>query len=165
MTVDGLIRGLYPDMDVMEVGLPYAKEMLFSRFNPADASGTLMKSILKLQGMAEDVPAQLSQILSDLEGGKFRVDVRSESLDRIAENVRSLGLTIFLGLLASGLAMGGLMMVSLQIGGSRGLLLLGFAALLLAGFFFGAAVTSYWVGGRLPKLSIRRLLGKRAERS
>ena len=34
MTVEGLIRGLYPELDMMEVGLPYAKEMLFSRFQP-----------------------------------------------------------------------------------------------------------------------------------
>jgi len=164
VTIEGLIRGLYPDLDVLEVGLPYAKEMLFARFNPADASGTLMKSILKLQGMAEDVPAQLSQILSDLEGGKLRVNVRSESFDRIADNVRSLGLTVFLGLVASSLAMGGLVVVSRQLPGSHGLLLLGFAALLLGGFLFGAALTAYWVGGRLPKLSIRRILNPPADR-
>jgi len=160
VTVEGLIRGLYPDLDVLQIGMPYVKEMLFARFNPADASGTVMKSILKLQGLAEDVPAQLSQILSDLEGGKLRVNVRSESFDRIADNVRSLGLTVFLGLVASSLAMGGLLVVSRQLGGSRGLLLLGFAALLLAGFLFGAALTAYWVGGRLPKFSIRRVLNR-----
>ena len=164
VTLEGIIRGLYPDMDVMKVGLPYAKEMLFSRFSPGDASGTMMKSLLKLQGLAEDVPAQLTQILADLEGGKFRVQVRSESLDRIADNVRSLGLTVFLGLVASGLAMGGLVVVSLQIGGSRPLLLVGFAALLLAGFLFGASLTAYWFGGRIPKLSLRRLLSSRGEK-
>jgi len=164
VTIEGLIRGLYPDLDVLQIGMPYVKEMLFARFNPADASGTLMKSILKLQGLAEDVPAQLSQILSDLEGGKLRVNVRSESFERIADNVRSLGLTVFLGLVASSLAMGGLLVVSRQLSGSRGLLLLGFAALLLAGFLFGAALTAYWVGGRLPKLSIRRILNRPSSR-
>src|SRR5512136_3309961 len=129
--------------------------MLFSRFSPGDASGTMMKSLLKLQGLAEEVPAQLSQILTDLEGGKFRVQVRSEALDRIADNVRSLGLTVFLGLVASGLAVGGLLVVSRQIAASRGLLLLGLAALLLAGFVAGASLTSYWLGGRIPKLSLR----------
>jgi ubiquinone biosynthesis protein len=158
VTVEGLIRALYPDMDMMEVGLPYAKEMLLSRFDPTDSSGTLLKSMLKLQGLAEEVPAQLSQILADLEGGKFRVQVRSEALDRIADNVRSLGLTVFLGLVASGLAMGGMLVVSRQIGASRGMWLLGLTALLLAGFLAGASLTSYWLGGRIPKLSLRKLL-------
>ena len=158
VTIEGLIRGLYPELDIMEVGLPYAKEMLFSRFQPGDASGALMKSMLKLQGLAEDVPTQLSQILADLEGGKFRVHVRSESMDRIADNVRSLGLTIFLGLLASALALGGLFVVARQMAGSQAILLLGFSALLLAGFLFGASLTVYWLGGRIPKLSLRKLI-------
>jgi ubiquinone biosynthesis protein len=158
VTTEGLIRGLYPELDIMEVGLPYAKEMLFSRFQPGDASGALMKSMLKLQGLAEDVPTQLSQILADLEGGKFRVHVRSESMDRIADNVRSLGLTVFLGLLASSLALGGLFVVARQMAGSQAVLLLGFSALLLAGFLFGASLTVYWLGGRIPKLSLRKLI-------
>ncbi len=158
VTIEGVIRGLYPELDIMEVGLPYAKEMLFSRFQPGDASGALMKSMLKLQGLAEDVPAQLSQILADLEGGKFRVHVRSESIDRIADNVRSLGLTVFLGLLASALALGGLFVVARQMAGSQVVLLLGFSALLFAGFLFGASLTVYWLGGRIPKLSLRKLI-------
>jgi len=158
VTTEGLIRGLYPELDIMEVGLPYAKEMLFSRFQPGDASGALMKSMLKLQGLAEDVPTQLSQILADLEGGKFRVHVRSESMDRIADNVRSLGLTVFLGLLASSLALGGLFVVARQMAGSQAVLLLGFSALLFAGFLFGASLTVYWLGGRIPKLSLRKLI-------
>ncbi len=158
VTIEGVIRGLYPGLDIMEVGLPYAKEMLFSRFQPGDASGALMKSMLKLQGLAEDVPAQLSQILADLEGGKFRVHVRSESIDRIADNVRSLGLTVFLGLLASALALGGLFVVARQMAGSQVVLLLGFSALLFAGFLFGASLTVYWLGGRIPKLSLRKLI-------
>jgi ubiquinone biosynthesis protein len=160
VTIEGLIRGLYPGLDVMEVGLPYAKEMLFSRFQPGDASGALMKSLLKLQGLAEDVPAQLSQVLADLEGGKFRVQVRSESLDRIADNVRSLGLTVFLGLLAGSMALGGLFVVSRQMAASKLVLLLGFSALLFAGFLFGASLTVYWLGGRIPKFSLRKMLGR-----
>ena len=57
ITIEGIIRRLYPKLDILEVGLPYAKELLLSRFNPTDASSTIMKSLLKLQGLAEDVPA------------------------------------------------------------------------------------------------------------
>ena len=83
ITIEGIIRRLYPNLDILEVGLPYAKELLLARFNPSDASSAVMKSLLKLQGLAEDVPAQLSQILVDLEAGKFRVNVRSEDVERV----------------------------------------------------------------------------------
>jgi ubiquinone biosynthesis protein len=160
ITVEGVIRRLYPDLDVLAIGLPYARELLLARFDPRDASGTLMKSLLKFQGLAEDLPAQLSQILTDLEGGKFRVHVHSAELERIADNVRSLGLTLFLGILASGLTVGGLSMFARELATWRGLPALGFVALLLAGMLFGAAVTFYILGGRMKKLSLRRFLPK-----
>lgn len=156
ISVEGLIRRLYPRLDMLEVGLPYAREMLFARFNPADASGALMKSLLKLQGLAEDVPAQLTQILSDLEGGKFRVRVQSEDLEHIAQNVRSLTLTIFLGLLASGLTVGGFFVITRELSTWHGMTALGFAALLVAGALFGAALTFFVLSGRYRKISLRR---------
>jgi ubiquinone biosynthesis protein len=158
ISVEGLIRRLYPRLDMLEVGLPYAREMLFARFNPADASGALMKSLLKLQGLAEDVPAQLTQILSDLEGGKFRVRVQSEDLEHIAQNVRSLTLTLFLGLLASGLTVGGFFVITRELSTWRGMTALGFAALLVAGGLFGAALTFFVLSGRYRKISLRRFL-------
>jgi ubiquinone biosynthesis protein len=160
ISVEGMIRRLYPKLDMLEVGLPYARELLLARFNPSDASGTLMKSLLKFQSLAEDVPVQLSQILMDLESGKFRVNVHSEELERIATNVRSLGLTLFLGVLASGLTVGGLLIFSRDLAAWRGLPALGFGALLLAGMLFGAALTFYALGGRFKKLSLRRYLSK-----
>ena len=70
--------------------------------------------IVEVEGLAEDVPAQLGQILVDLEGGKFRVNVHSEDVDRVGGHVRAIGVMIFLGLLAAGLAGGGI--VALAVG-------------------------------------------------
>ncbi len=160
ITLEGLIRRLYPKLDVLELGLPYAKELLLQRFNPSDVSGTLMKSLFKLQGLAEDLPVQLSQILSDLEGGKFRVRVQSEDLDRLAGNVRSLGITLLLGVMAGGLVAGGLGLVAAESRASSGLPVLGLGALLLGGLLGGAALTAWLLGGRSRKISLRRFLSR-----
>ena len=161
IAVEGIIRRLYPKLDILEIGMPYARELLLSRFNPSDASGTLMKSLLKLQGLAEDVPAQLQQILVDIESGKFRVNVRSAELDRIAENVRSLGLTLFLGLVASGLTVGGFFVFARDFAGWRGLPFLAGAALALAGALFGLGLALYLLGGPRRKLKLRRFMRER----
>ncbi len=158
ITVEGIIRKLYPKLDILEIGLPYAKELLLSRFNPGDASGTMMKSLLKLQALAEDVPAQLQQILVDIESGKFRVNVRSEELDRIAVNVRTLGLTSFLGLVASGLTIGGFVVFARDFAGWRWLPLLGGAALALAGTLFGLGLALYLMSAPRRKIRLRRFL-------
>jgi len=158
ITVEGIIRRIYPELDILEVGLPYAKELLLSRFNPSDASGTMMKSLLKLQSMAEDVPAQLQQILVDLESGKFRVNVRSVELDRIAVNVRTLGISSFLGLVACGLTIGGFWVFARDLAGWRWLPLLGGLALATAGALFGLGLALWTLGGPRRKIRIRRWL-------
>ena len=160
ITVEGIIRRLYPKMDVLEVGLPYAKELLLQRLNPSDVSGTLMKSLLKLQGLAEDLPAQLSQILSDLEGGKFRVRVHSEEIDRLAQNVRAQTLTLLLGLMAGSLAVGGLGLLAAEPRAGGGPPLLGVGALVGGAVLAGAALVAWLAAGRTRKISLRRFLSR-----
>lgn len=153
ITVEGIIRKLYPKLDILEVGLPYAKELLLARFNPSDASSTLMKSLLKLQGLAEDVPGQLTQILVDLEGGKFRVNVHSEDVERVGGHVRAIGVMLYLGLLAGGLVVGGL--VVLAVGGN---VWLGGGALGGAALVTGIAAAYHVATLRMRKISLRRWL-------
>jgi ubiquinone biosynthesis protein len=156
ITIEGIIRRLYPKLDILEVGLPYAKELLLSRFNPSDASSVLMKSLLKLQGLAEDVPTQLSQILVDLEGGKFRVNVHSDAIDRLGAHVRVLGVMIFVGLLAAGFTVSGFM--ALASGGPRVLGLAAFGAAAALSAFAGLYHVATF---RLRKISVRRWLLRR----
>jgi ubiquinone biosynthesis protein len=155
ITVEGIIRRLYPKLDILEVGLPYAKELLLARLNPADASSTFMKSLLKLQGLAEDVPSQLTQILVDLEGGKFRVNVHSADLERVGVHIRAIGMLLFLGMLSAALVVGGLAV--LAAGGSRSLWI-GGTALALALALASLGVLYHVATLRLRKISLRRWL-------
>jgi ubiquinone biosynthesis protein len=155
ITIEGIIRKLYPKLDILQIGLPYAKELLFQRFNPSDASSTLMKSLLKIQGLAEDVPSQLTQILVDLEGGKFRVNVHSEDVERVGGHVRAIGVMLFLGLLAAGLTGGGVVALALGATPWLGGLALGAAALVS-----GSALAYHVATLRMRKISLRRWLGK-----
>jgi len=150
------VRRLYPRLDVLEVGLPYAKELLLARFNPSDASSTLMKSLLKLQGLAEDVPAQLTQILVDLEGGKFRVNVHSEDLERVGSHVRAIGVLLYIGMIASALTLGGL--VVLGIAGSTAWA--GWGAIGLAAVLSAVAGVYHYATLRLRKISLMRWLSR-----
>jgi ubiquinone biosynthesis protein len=153
ITIEGIIRRLYPKLDVLEVGLPYAKELLLARFNPTDASSTVMKSLLKLQGLAEDVPSQLTQILVDLEGGKFRVNVHSEDVERVGAHVRALGVILSSAVVAAALIVGGL--VVFAVGGTPWI----GAAALGAALAVSAAAALYHVATmRMRKISLRRWL-------
>jgi len=162
-TTEGILRQLDPDLDVITVALPYAKQLLLERYNPTSMSGGALRLLLQLQGFLQDTPQQLSQILMDLEGGKFHVTVRNEDMARLNLNVKALGILVFMGSIASGLIAGAFSLVGRASDPSSGTThwpLPALFGLALAAMLFGAAVTWTLLSGRLRKLSVRRFLNK-----
>src|SRR5438552_16482111 len=82
-------------------------------------SGGFLRVLLQLQGFLQDTPQQLAQILMDLEGGKFNVNVPSDELSRLNMNVKALGLLLFTGMLASGLIVRAFSLVGRASEGAR----------------------------------------------
>lgn len=167
MTAEGVLRKLDPDLDTLAVGLPYAKELLQGRFDP----GTLlagtggMRSLLRVQTFLQDVPLQLSQILLDLQGGKFTVAAKNEELPELTRAVRALGITLFLGLLAAASVVGmfiALSQVHWEIWGLPANLVYAIAGALAATVLWWAAASwSAFQGRSSKKLRLSRLLGKK----
>jgi ubiquinone biosynthesis protein len=122
-------------------------------------SGGLLRLLLQLQGFLQDTPQQLSQILMDLEGGKFNVTVRNDDLSRLNTNLKALGLLLFAGMISSGLIVGSFSLVGRAAEGTGTTwpvaALIGLA---LSAMLFGAALTWTLLSGRLKKISVRRLL-------
>ena len=156
-TTEGIIRQLDPELDVVNVALPYARQLLYERYNPGSMSGGFLRVLLQLQGFLQDTPAQLSQILMDLEGGKFHVTVRNDDLTRLNTNVKALGILLFAGMIAASLIVGAFSLVGRASEGSTTVwpvpALVGLA---LSAMLFGAAVTWTLISGRLKKISVRR---------
>jgi ubiquinone biosynthesis protein len=155
--VEGIIRRLHPRMDVLGVGLPYARELLLQRLDPGDAGSALMKSLLGLQSLAEDVPAQLAQILVDVESGKLRVNVHGEGLDRLSTAVRTAGLTVFLGIGAGSFTIGAFMLLDHAAAQWSGAAWAGVGAMVFAAALVGAALALH-LAGSARKISLRRWL-------
>src|SRR6185295_18347705 len=106
IATEGILRSLHPEMNIMSVALPYAKQLLAGRYDISQLQGTLLRTLLRFQGLAADLPVQLSQILLDLESGKFSVNVRADQFDRMITSMRSAAVIAFLGLAACGFIVG-----------------------------------------------------------
>jgi len=160
-TTEGILRQLDPDLDVVSIALPYAKQLLWERYNPSSMSGGALRLLLQLQGFLQDTPQQLSQILMDLEGGKFHVTVRNDEMAKLNLNVKALGILVFMGSIASGLIAGAFSLVGRASDPATGTTrwpIPALTGLALAAMLFGAAVTWTLLSGRLKKLSVRRFL-------
>ena len=161
VAVEGLLRQLAPDMDILAVSLPYAKQLLAGRYDPTQLRGGLMRTLLRFQGLASDLPTQLSQILLDLETGRFGVTVKSPELERINQSLRSVAVIGFLGLSACGFIVGAFLSFAQVPWTVRGLPVLGVLAVAAAAALFGAALSWYLFGHRVRKIRLRRFLPKR----
>lgn len=159
--VEGIIRKVYPDLNVLEFAQPYLQQLLRERLDPTDLQGGLMRMGLRLQNFATEVPLQLSQILLDLESGKLSVNVRGEGLDRVGEMVRGVGLTMFLGLIGAACLIGAFMSFEKYDWLFHGVPVLGIVGVLIAGALFGFAFSWYVLAGRLRKIRLSRWLKKR----
>jgi ubiquinone biosynthesis protein len=158
-TTEGIIRQLDPDLDIAQAALPYAKQLLVERYSPDSMSGGLLRVGLQLQGFLQDTPAQISQILMDLEGGKFHVTIRNDELTRLNSNIKALGILLFAGMIASALIVGAFSLVGRSEGTDHTVWPVpALVGLTLSAMLFGAAVAWTIVSGRLKKISIRRFL-------
>lgn len=160
VATEGILRSLYPDMPIGEIFLPYAKKLLAGQYDPSQLEGGLFRTLLRLQGAAQEVPTQLTQLLLDLESGRFTVTVKAQELQDINANLRALAVIVFAGLCASGFIIGSFIAFAgkqWEIGGIPVLGILGVASTV---FLFSTAVVRQALGN-FKKLSLKRLLGKR----
>ncbi|MCP3162158.1 ABC1 kinase family protein [Myxococcus qinghaiensis] len=165
ISTEGMLRSLYPEMNIIEVALPYAKELLAGRYDPTQLQGGLMRTLLRLQSMAQDLPTQLSQILLDMESGKFTVTVRADQFEKLNENLRSAAVIAFMGLCACGFIVGAFISFAPKPWMYGNIPVLGAVGIALAAGLFGAAITWYLFGGRgLGKVRLSRFLKKQPKK-
>ena len=163
-TLEGIVRELHPDLDIGEVVRPYAERLLVERMAPEDVQGGVYRALLQLQGLSQDVPLQVSQILSDLSSGRFRVDVTGQELARLTNSILMSATTV------AGAILGGAFIVGSFIGMAQlEWTLFGVPLVGLIGAAIGATVM-FWLAGyillrpRLGKISVLRLITRRRPR-
>jgi ubiquinone biosynthesis protein len=160
VAIEGILRTLYPEMPIAEIFMLYAQKMLAERYDPAQLQGNVMKTLLRLQGAANDLPLQLQQIMLDLEAGKFTITLKDEQVDSVNSNLRALAIVAFAGLCACGFIIGTFISFAPKQWEIAGIPVLGVLGIAGATFLFSTAVVRQVLGG-FRKVSLKRFFGKR----
>lgn len=160
VATEGILRSLYPEMPIGEIFLPYAKRLLADQYDPEHLQGGVMKTLLRLQGAMQDVPTQLTQLMLDLESGKFTVTVKTEQLQELNNNLRALAVIAFAGLCACGFIIGSFIAFAGKPWEIAGVPVLGLLGIGATVFLFSTAVVRQAWGG-FRKVSIKRFMGRR----
>ncbi len=117
MTIEGVGKEIYPDLDVFAEMKPYFMRLMWARYSPERMAQDLVRTLTRISGAATDLPVQTQEILDDLRKGRLEVRTREPMLPI---SVDVLGRRAY-----SGMVVGGLVIAS-------GILL---------------AAESYWFGG------------------
>jgi len=104
MTVEGIARQIYPELDVVAELRPYFAEIVGYRYSPERLTSDLLHVAARFANAASEFPARADDILEDLRHGRMSAVVRQPNLARATER---LGRRIFHGLFASSLVLGG----------------------------------------------------------
>ena len=164
VSIDGIVRALHPRFDPSTTVARRAEELLRNRLDPRSLEGGGLRTALQLALVVQELPMQLGQVLLDFERGQVQVVVKSDALDQLNSTLRGVGMTVFGGILCGSLVLAGFLTLD-----ASGLMqaragVLALAAFATAGGVFGVAFGWYVTGGRLPKITIARLLGNRLKR-
>jgi ubiquinone biosynthesis protein len=98
-TIEGLVRHLHPEVDVVAIVKPWADKLFAERYAPQSMLQQALGGATGIASLARTVPTHLDQILHDLETGNVQVrplvPVLDTLPDRIHQSTSRLGVTIF----------------------------------------------------------------------
>ncbi len=86
-TIEGVVRGLYPNVDLLGIAQPYIKQIMARRLDPMSMMQSALGEASGLGSTLRTLPAQLDQILHDFETGNIQVRAVTPQLDELPDVV------------------------------------------------------------------------------
>ncbi len=118
MTVEGVGKEIYPDLDVFEEVKPYFLRLIQQRYSPERITQDVIRGVTRLSHAATEAPMQMQEILEDLRKGAFSLQVKETTLKEATDR---LGRRIFSGLVVSSSILSGSLLMAadkMWIGGT-----------------------------------------------
>jgi ubiquinone biosynthesis protein len=103
--LEGTARLISPDFSLMELIAPYRRRMVWRRLSPARRVKKLRRIYAELERLAEVLPRRLTDMLEQMQSGKFDVHLDHRGLEPSVNR-------LVLGMLASALFLGSSLLVS-----------------------------------------------------
>jgi len=125
MTVEGIGKQIYPELDLLEEAKPYFTELAWHRYSPEKISQDLIHLGTRLLTAASDMPTHLQEILGDLRQGRLRIETRDPAL---AIATDKLGRRVFSGMVVAAMVLSGGMLLAVDKNLPGGILLASAAA-------------------------------------
>jgi ubiquinone biosynthesis protein len=138
LTMEGVVKNLYPELEIFEMGRQYAGELKRKRLDPRTIAGRVQRSAAEYAQVLRDYPLQIHDLLDELRAGELEIRFRhtglegvSHRLDLITNRLVMALITIAIGVTST--AVGVLVHSGPHLGGLSAWGIPGFALSLLFG--------------------------------
>ncbi len=156
-TLEGIIRRLEPNLDIIKTAQPYAARLIKDRYNPQKLFENMTSSMLAMSGFIQEIPGQLSQILMDLEGGSLRLEVGNPALERLGADLNRASTRLALALASSALFVSAAVLAGNDPLTYKQVPILAVLCLMGASALFWIGLGSHFWSGRFGKLRLAPL--------
>ena len=103
VTIEGVVRQLAPDIDLVERAPPYQRRLLAYQYSSERLLKGALTGAVHFGGFLRDVPEQLGQVLMDAEAGRLQIRVTGEGADHIAHELNRQTTRVFMALCCAAL--------------------------------------------------------------
>lgn len=79
VTIEGVAKEVYPELDVMEEAKPYVKRLMLERYNPDRLASDMAELLQSSHSLLQALPRRVDRLLGELEQG--RLIIRVEEVD------------------------------------------------------------------------------------
>ena len=117
VTAEGLARSIDPTINVYEVARPYAQRLLSERYRPANVLDVVEEHALEYARYAEELPDQVSVILTEFADGEIEVQLEHGGLDELFGSVDILANRVVFAIVTAALYVGSAMLGAFNVAG------------------------------------------------
>jgi ubiquinone biosynthesis protein len=117
VTAEGLARSIDPTINVYEVARPYARRLLSERFRPGTVREVVEEHTLEYARYAEELPDQVSLILTEFADGEIEVQLEHGGLDELLGSADVLANRLVFAVVTAAMFVGSSMLAAFDVAG------------------------------------------------
>ena len=107
VTIEGVAKEVYPELDVMEEAKPYVKRLLLERYNPDRLAADMAELLQASHALVQALPRRVDRLLTEIEHGRLVIRVEEADPRRSAIGRERAAARAAVGISAAGFVLSG----------------------------------------------------------
>jgi ubiquinone biosynthesis protein len=87
LTMEGVVKNLYPELDIFEKGRHYAAELKQRRLHPRTIAGRAQRYAAEYAQIIQDYPVQIHDLLDEMRAGELEIRFHHTGLENVTHRL------------------------------------------------------------------------------